>query len=234
MRAAALGLLLVAAAPAGAEAVLEAEFAAPTDRYAHAILGDALEWGAPRMRTATGWRRLTLPEDHVFEDLAPRLWDLTGDGQPEVVVIETDVALGAALAVYGPDGKLAETPHIGRTHRWLAPIAAADLDGDGRIEVAYIDRPHLAKVLRIWRWEGEGLVPLADLPGLTNHRIGEEFLTSGLRDCGTGPELVTVNADWSHLMVTRADGGGFVSYPVTPFTGPASLADMLACEAGAG
>jgi hypothetical protein len=51
-----------------------------------------------------------------------------------------------------PDVRLlAATPHIGSANRWLAPIGAADLDGDGRVEIAYVDRPHLARTLRIWR-----------------------------------------------------------------------------------
>lgn len=128
--------------------------------------------------------RVTLPQDHVFEDLTPRLWDITGDGLPEVVVIETDMALGGSLAVYDQSGKIAETPHIGRPNRWLAPVGAADFDGDGRIEVAFVDRPHLAKTLRIFEWDGEKLVLDAELDGLTNHRIGEDFISSGVREWG--------------------------------------------------
>ena len=122
-------------------------------------------------------RSIKLPASYVFEDIAPRLWDVTGDGLPEVVVIETDVARGAALAIYGPNGKLAETPHIGRTNRWLAPIGAADLNGDGIIEIAYIDRPHLAKELRVWSFVNGDLRPLPRASGLTNHRIGEDFIS---------------------------------------------------------
>ncbi|MEL6960440.1 MAG: VCBS repeat-containing protein, partial [Pseudomonadota bacterium] len=124
---------------------------------------------------------MTLPDDHVFEDVAPRLWDVTGDGKPEVVVIETDMALGGSLAVYDQSGKIAETDHIGRTNRWLAPVGAADFDGDGRIEVAFVDRPHLAKTLRIFEFSDGVLALEAEIVGLTNHRIGEDFITGGLR-----------------------------------------------------
>ena len=234
MRRAAILVAALAAGPVAAEVITGVEFTNPTTRYPHGVLGDAVEWGGYRAVLDTGIYAMALPQSHVFEDIAPRLWDVTGDGAPEIVVVETDVEAGAALAIYGPRGKLAETPHIGQRNRWLAPVGAADLDGDGHVEIAYVDRPHLAKTLRIWRFVEGALEPVVDVEGLTNHRIGEDFITSGLRDCGTGPELVTVDASWSHLMVTRAEGGRWLSYPVTPFTGPASLADVLACEAGAG
>ena len=128
-----LGAWGAAALPAGADSVVSARYILPTDRYAHGILGDAIEWGGLEITSDTGKPlRVTLPQDHVFEDTEPRLLDVTGDGRAEVVVVETDVQRGGALAIYGPEGKIAETPHIGRSNRWLAPIGAADLDGDGR------------------------------------------------------------------------------------------------------
>jgi hypothetical protein len=51
---------------------------------------------------------------------------------------------------------LASTPWIGQRFRWLAPVAAADLDGDGAMELAYVDRPHLARTLRVWRIAFDG------------------------------------------------------------------------------
>ena len=211
VRGATLASVLGLAGSAGAETIVGAQFGDPTTRYSHGILGDAIEFGSLVIETED-WAhrqryRITLPETHVFEDLAPRLWDITGDGRPEVVVIETDVALGGSLAVYDQSGKIGETPHIGRPNRWLAPIGAADFDGDGRIEVAFIDRPHLAKTLRVFEWDGTGLVLDGELAGLTNHRIGDDFISSGLRDCGAGVEILSANADWSLLMVTRMDAG---------------------------
>jgi len=97
-----------------------AEFAAPTSRYDHAILGDAIEWGALVFDLADGRRlRVTLPESRVFEDLAPRLQDLDGDGAPEVMVVETDLARGARLSVYGEGG--ADRCHS--LHRPCTPLA---------------------------------------------------------------------------------------------------------------
>jgi hypothetical protein len=201
----AVALALLAGA-AGAETeprILRADLAEPTDRYAHAVLGDALEWGALTLVLDGGPETtitLRLPETRVFEDIATRLADVTGDGLPEAIVVEADLALGASLAVYGPAGKLAATPYIGQPNRWLAPAGVADFDGDGRVEIAYVDRPHLRQDLVFVRLEGDQLVETLRLPGLTNHRIGDDFISGGVRDCGLGPELILASKDWTRVM----------------------------------
>jgi hypothetical protein len=183
--------------------ILRADLVDPTGRYDHAVLGDALEWGGLRLVVGDRTVTLTLPETRVFEDIEARLADVTGDGAPEVIVVETDLALGASLAVYGPDGKIAATGFIGQPNRWLAPAGIADFDGDGRIEIAYVDRPHLLKDLVFVRLEGDRLVETLRLPGLTNHRIGDDFISGGVRDCGQGAELVLASKDWTRVMQVR-------------------------------
>ncbi len=220
--------------------VLGATYVEPTTRYAHGVLGDAVEWGGlllridrcPQCARVTSVEFLIrLPENRVFEDIAPRLADVDRrvDGN-EVIVVESDLALGARLAIYGEHGLIAATPFIGRANRWLAPLGAADLDGDGRVEIAYIDRPHLAKTLRVWRFENGALHEVATLKGLTNHRIGEDFISGGIRRCGTGPEIVTADANWRRVVVTRLTGDGLSSRDIGPFSGPQSLEAALACE----
>ncbi|SIO33326.1 Repeat domain-containing protein [Rhodovulum sp. ES.010] len=203
MRGAALLLAALLAAPASAD-IVSARYAEPTTRYDHGVLGDAVEWGALELRLADGtaWR-IVLPRTRVFEDTAPRLVDLDGDGAPEVIVVESHIDLGARLSVYGADGLIAATPFIGTRHRWLAPVGAADLDGDGRTEIAWIDRPHLARILRVWRLQDGRLREIAIAEGLTNHRVGDEVISGGLRDCGTGAEMVLAAPDWSRILLAR-------------------------------
>lgn len=185
-------------------------YEAPTHRYGHGIMGDLPEWGRLCLSGPAGQSCVTLPESAVFEDIAPRLADLDGDGSPEAVVVESTFTQGAALVVYRLDKNTltrSATPPIGKRNRWLAPAAIADLDGDGRIEIAYVDRPHLAKVLRIWRYENGVLNHVADQKGLTNHRIGDPFISGGLRSCDGRPEILTANADWSQIIGTVLVGG---------------------------
>ncbi len=228
--------VLLAAQVAGvarADGLKSAQFEDPTRRYGHAVLGDDIEYGTLRLKVSgrgADDTYIVLPEDHVFEDIAPRLVDLDGDGTSEVMVVETDVALGAQLAVYSTSGeKIAQTPHIGRRHRWLAPIGAADLDGDGFVEVAYVDRPHLAKTLRVWRYRDGALHEVAALRGVTNHRIGQDFITSGIRDCGDGPELVTADAGWDWVVATRLQDDTLHSHQIAPITTFAAFNQLLSC-----
>jgi hypothetical protein len=199
-----LGLMPLAAT---AE-IVSASYAEPTQRYQHGVFGETEEWGDLAFGLSDGQKMiLRLPETRVFEDIFPRLADVDGDGAPEMIVVETDLSLGARLAIYDEMGFVAATPFIGQTHRWLAPIGVADLDGDGLVELAYIDRPHLARLLRVWRFQDGTLVEVAQAEGLTNHRLGDPAISGGLRDCGAGPEMITANARWSRLVASRLVGG---------------------------
>lgn len=220
------------------DVIIGAEFIEPTTRYDHAILGDDVEWGALQLRIdpclncgdgRTKTLIIRLPQNHVFEDLAPRI--IEGDDGPTLVmVVESSLTQGARLSLYDEAGLYAATPFIGRPHRWLAPIGSADLDGDGWPEVAYIDRPHLAKTLRIWRLRDGELELVASQPGLTNHRIGQDFITSGIRDCGDGPEVVTVDSGWSRIVVSTLEGGEVSSRDIAPFKERASMDRVLDCR----
>ena len=233
--------------PACIGTVQDAFYEGETTRYAHGVLGDAIEYEQltvvvvnDRQDTShpcawwTNQMSVELPRSLVFEDIAPRLSDLDGDGTAEIITIESSLTHGARLAVWGrtEDGfaRVATTPHIGQRNRWLAPIGAADLDGDGYVEIAYVDRPHLAKRLRVWRFVDGDLVHVADLDGLSNHRIGEDFISGGIRDCGAGPEMITADATWRRIMMTRFENGGLRSRDIGPFDGPHSFAQALECE----
>jgi hypothetical protein len=207
-----VALVIGLASQAVAQEIVSARYDGPTTRYPHGVLGDEIEYNTLAVRLSDG-RELAArwAQDIVFEDLAPRVVDVDGDGAPEVVVVESHETQGGRLAVWGlVDGQLAQiaaTPHIGTRFRWLAPVAVADLDGDGVIELAYVDRPHLAKVLRVWRYgPGGEMREVASLEGLSNHRIGWDYIAGGLRDCGQGPEMVLADGDWSEIVAVRFDG----------------------------
>ncbi|WP_245696207.1 VCBS repeat-containing protein [Alloyangia pacifica] len=154
---------------------------------------------------------LRLPKTRVFEDIAPRVLPLP-EGGWAALVVESDLAKGARLALYSRAGLLAATDFIGQPHRWLAPLGGADLDGDGALELAYVDRPHLAKTLRVVRYHpgDPHLREVAAQPGLTNHRIGWDFIAGGLRDCGDGPEIVLADGSFSRLVSARLSGATLV------------------------
>ncbi len=243
MRLARVFVLLAASlvgVPSGAKGgtgprIVSARYEMPTARYDHGILGDALEWGALRLSLADGRSvLLRLPKTRVFEDTAPRLVNLKGREGPLVMVVETDLARGARLALFGPAGVVAATPFIGRPHRWLAPVGVADLDGDGQTEIAYVDRPHLAKRLRVWRFVAEGadrarLAEVAMLDGVSNHRIGWSFIPGGIRRCGPRTEMILASGDWRQVLAITLEDGALHPRPLGPWRSPDDLDRALRC-----
>ncbi|MDF1854785.1 VCBS repeat-containing protein [Pseudooceanicola sp.] len=246
----ALALLLgLSLSPAAARAVptecvgplRDAIYNTPTDRYPHGALGDPYEWAAltvfvtltPPCRAGSAASHVVLPNTLVFEDVKPILADLTGDGVPEILTVESHRDKGARLAIYRQTGvsaaRLTTTPYIGQSHRWLAQLGAADLDGDGHVEIAYIDRPHLAKVLRVWRFRDGRLEHVADLAGLTNHRFGETAISGGIRDCSGQAEIVTANASRTRLILTRLQGARLIARDAGAYSKAAEQA-ALACR----
>lgn len=224
-------ILFALASPVVAgETITDAAYDDPTTRYAHGVLGDAVEWGTLKLTTSEGRRlKFVLPEERVFEDLEPRLADLDDDGRPEVIVVESHRNFGARLGVYGMDGLIAATDWIGTTNRWLAPIGVGDIDGNGTMDIAYVDRPHLAKTIRIFSFVDGKLVGLVDLPGYSNHRIGENYISGGIRTCGNGPEMVVAKGNWSAVVSVRWNGNGFTETELSRDTSPAGFARALAC-----
>lgn len=204
MRAALLCCLM--ATPVCAQGVTGAQLVQPIDRYDHAVLGDALEWGGLAVTSVKGTVTFSLPDARVFEDIETRVADLDGDGAAEVVVVETDMALGATLAIYDTTGKRAATQPVGQTHRWLAPAGIGDFDGDGRIEIAYVDRPHLARELVFLRYDAGKLTEIARARGLTNHRIGQPVISGGMVVCDGRDTLIVASADWSRRIAVRLEG----------------------------
>ena len=236
-----LCLLALAVFPALAQAqtITDARLTGPTDRYPHGVLGAPSEHDTLEVTLADG-RQLAArwPAPMVFEDTNPRVVDLNGDGAAEVVVVQSHETFGAQLAIWGlRDGALQPLvagPHIGTRFRWLAVAGAADLDGDGAIEIAYIDRQHLARELVVVRisqaadvWS---LREIARSPGLTNHRIGQTDIAGGIRDCGQGPDIITANADWSRIIATRLHDGRLQQTDIGRHDGADSFSMALRCD----
>jgi hypothetical protein len=240
--AAALALALLCAGAAGplqAETApphpVAARYEAPTDRYPHNIMGRLRAHGEMVVETAAcagcpgsgRALRLRLPEALVFEDFAPRLADLDGDGRAEVITVESHRDRGSRLTAWevaaGPDGPLlrraAATGFIGQRFRWLAPIGAADFDGDGGIEFAYVEKPHLTRVLRLVRRQGDRLVPVAALEGVTNHAIGQEQPESRIEACPAGPVILALSGDGARAVAIGFAAGAPVLRDLGPVRG---------------
>ena len=135
-------------------------YGSPTQRYGHGILGDRTEAGELIVKLASGGiLSLVLPNTEVFEDRAPRLVDLDGDGSTEVITIRSSLSKGASVTLYSlSDGKLIEratTGFIGRAYRWLNIAGIARFLGSQSKEIAFVRTPHIGGTLFIYRY-GDG------------------------------------------------------------------------------
>lgn len=193
----------------GTRDITRAWLAAPTKRYGHAVLGDAIEAGSLIIETTDGKSHtVTVGDNAVFEDLAPRLADLDGDGRDEIVVVKSYLARGAALAVIaqrkGRYRIVAETPPLGAPNRWLNPAGIADFNGDGKIDIALVRQPHVVGALELWTFEKSSLRKTESLDGFSNHIAGSRALDlSATADVdGDGaPDLILPSLDRSRLRV---------------------------------
>lgn len=199
-----------------ADAVLSARLTDPTQRYAHGVFGDDTTYGTLEISVDTcpacariklEKRLFVLPETRVFEDREARVEDLDGDGLAEVIVVETDLALGASLAIYGEQGKRTATDFIGQPRRWLAPAGVGDFDGDGRVEIAYVDRPHLKQDLVFLRYAAGRLTEIARAPDLTNHTYGAAHIAGGVRRCDGHDSLIVTSGDGARVVEVTLQGG---------------------------
>jgi hypothetical protein len=169
----------------GANNISEAWFSDATQRYAHGILGDSIEASTLSVRTREdALLQFTVPNSTVFEDLEPRIHDLDGDQRDDIITIESDLELGASLAVFTVEEnrliRVASTPFIGQANRWLNPVGVGDFDGDDNQDIALIVTPHIGGVLHLYRYAQNELSRYAEFSGVSNHRIGSTELGLGV------------------------------------------------------
>lgn len=266
LRATALVLALVATAQTGeihaqetgsknpAEVVDEmpwpvgAAFEQPTEIYPHNIMGSirpSVRLAVTLMpcRACTRGRRtvrITLPDTRVFEDIAPHLWDVTGDGRPEIVTVESDLRQGSRLTIWELAARIdganvllnrrASSPFLGTRFRWLALIGTADFTGDSVPDIAYVEKPHRDKILRLVTLKGNELVEIASLDGVTNHSVGDETVTGGIRDCAGRNEVVALSADRAHVLVIQFERGNLVGRKLESQPTASTIAAALDCR----
>jgi hypothetical protein len=116
----------------------------------------------------------------VFEDLRPRLYDVDGDGELEIITIRSDLSMGSGIVIYKlEDSQLVEyaiLPEIGIPNRWLNLVAINDLDNDGIVEMVWIQTPHIGGILKVAKIQ-EGTLEVLDETSLySNHASGDRNL----------------------------------------------------------
>lgn len=166
--------IALAAHDASAGRITDARYEVPVERYGHFALGRPHEYGRVVAITDAGRRLvLELPEHEVFEDLAPRIVRLAAGEPHELLTVVSSRDGGARLVLLRADANRlaisAQSEPIGTPMRWLNPVGVADLDGDGRAEIAAVITPHIGGTLKVYRRRGGRLVEIAALGGFSNH-----------------------------------------------------------------
>lgn len=211
---------------AGAEAISSAQYEAPVTRYGHFALGQPHEYARLTVSSGSGQRyAFELPDDAVFEDLAPRLVTLAAGEAPQLLTIVSQRDNGARLVLIGlRDGRLqisAQSPAIGTPMRWLNPVGVADLDGDGEAEIAAVITPHRSGTLKVYRRRGKQLVEIAALAGVSNHVYGssEPGLSAAISLAGR-VVLVVPDSSRRQLKIIALDDGRLRETAHCPLAAP--------------
>lgn len=217
----------------GAETITDARYAAPVDRYGHFALGRPHEYARLTATTSTGRKlALHLPENEVFEDLAPRFVRLAAGEPEEILAVVSRRDNGARLVMIrlSSDGLAisAQSPAIGTPMRWLNPVGVADLDGDGHSEIAAVITPHIGGTLKVYRRRGADLVEIAALAGFSNHVYGSpELVLSAPAPIAGRMRLLVPDARRLNLRIIALEGGRLVEIGrcalSTPITGSLRL-----------
>jgi len=184
---------------------VSARYVDPTLRYDHGILGDKIEAGGMLVIKNKKEYHYKLDEAFVYEDLRPRLKDVDNDGELEFITILTSLNSGAGVCVYkilnGSLRPIAQSGYIGMTHRWLNIAAVDDLDNDGKVEIAWIQTPHIGGILKIARIVKDSLLVLDEKEGVSNHQIGSRNLCLSVVTAHDGSKKLYVPNNPHHAIM---------------------------------
>lgn len=148
-------------------------------RYAHGILGDAVEATELTLFERHSLKvrsRLRLSDPLVFEDLQARPVRLT-DYRDVLAVVRSSPSGGGALALVEGSGNTltfrAVGPDFGQPSRWLAPVV-----GFGQLWA--VRTPHIGGQLVRYTPVGDTLKASAPFGDLSNHSIGSRNLNEAV------------------------------------------------------
>jgi hypothetical protein len=200
-------MLTAPASPRGD--ITAAWYSQPTSRYRHGSLGDTVEGGALVAQTKDGLKAtFRLPETEVFEDIAPRLADLDGDGISEIVTVLSSFSGGASVTLFGFSGgnlvRKAAIPFLGTPNEWINIAGIERYLGMPTPEIAVVVTPHKRGQLGFLKLVRGRLIVVSAQAGFSNHVFGsaETRLSAGVDIDGNGAvELALPSLDRRKLMI---------------------------------
>jgi len=185
-----------------------------TDRYAHQVLGDAIEGGGIAwVNMCTGdSATITIAAPDVIEGTAPMLADVDEDGEVEILVTLSNANDGARLAVFEFDGTLlAESEPIGQGNRWRNQLAIGPLGPNGELEIVDVRTPHIGGTVQAFQLADDGRLErvAASSSDYTSHVIGSRNLDMGIAVDANGDgrlDVIVARSDRRQIVaLTRTD-----------------------------
>ena len=196
-------------------------YANATDqRYAHGVLGDAIEGATLIVLEARDSEirvlaRIDLPGEQVFEGIAPFWADIDGDGVEDLVATVADSTFGARLRAYVWDGSRIreeiDGAAIGRGNRWRHQLTAGPFGPAGEIEIVDVVTPHIDGILEFSRFAGNAISADTRFTGVTSHLIGSRNLdqTAAGDFNGDGqPEALVMDRSRKQVIAVQHEIGG--------------------------
>jgi hypothetical protein len=74
------------------------------------------------------------------------------------------------------------------------------------------------------------LQEIASRRGYSNHRIGEDFISGGIKSCAGKTTMITADASWQRILAsTLEDNDQITTQDIGPFKGSESFEMALRC-----
>lgn len=186
----------------------------PTSRYAHNVLGDALEGSSLTLLETDPLRvvRVISTGTQVVEGTAPLWADLDDNGDWEIVATLSDEEEGARLVIFDEEGnRLAEGPTTGRGYLWRHQLVGAPFEGGPNLILADVLTPHTEGMLEFFRWDpAQELTVVSSVAGFSSHLLGSRNMDRSLAGDLDGDgfiELLVPTQDQTALAAVRFQGG---------------------------
>ncbi|MDP8939449.1 MAG: hypothetical protein M3N10_04000 [Actinomycetota bacterium] len=190
----------------------------PTERYAHGVLGDAVEADSITLLRPGGeaLEAGVLPpvSGGVFEQISPLWFEAPGVEGELLAVTESTPELATRVSVYSLDGSLvAAGPFIGEPLKWRHLLAAGPFGPNGEVELVDTLTPHIGGTVEFYRpdFDSGSLDVVATQRGYTSHRIytrNLDTVRAGDLDGDSRWELLVPNDAYTELGAIRHEANG--------------------------
>lgn len=197
---------------------------APTERYDHGVLGDAIEADSmtllhPGEQEDFKAETVFPASGGVFEQISPLWFEMLGVNGELVAVTESTPELATRVSVYSLDGSLvAAGPFIGEPYKWRHLISAGPFGPNGEIELVDTLTPHMGGTIEFYKpdLDNGSLNIVATQTDYTSHRIytrNMDTARAGDLDGDDRWELLVPNDTYTELgAIRRTQDGSEVAW----------------------